>query len=101
MRMGAYFNDVFCGKEVHMSNSTIGLLIVVGIIVLLLAGIVSIFVSKDKKKLRRSGSYASMVAFHDMQPKDKQKAIEIVMEQKEQMKWKEEKSGKDFTDGTD
>ncbi len=84
-----------------MSDSTIGLLIVIGIIVLLLAGIISIFVSKDKKRLQRSGSYASMVAFHDMQPKDKQKAIEIVMEQKEQKTWKEEKNGDDYTDDAD
>jgi hypothetical protein len=84
-----------------MENSTIALLIFIGIVVFLLAGIISVYAFKDKKDLQRSGSYASMVAFHDMQPKDKQKAIEIIIEQKEDKKWKEQESGEKERDGKD
>jgi hypothetical protein len=81
-----------------MDNSLLALLVFLGIVVALLAGII---IAMRSKNTTHSGSFASMVAMHDMMPKDKQKAVEIVMEQKEQKKWKEEESGDDYTDGTD
>ncbi|MBU2471681.1 MAG: hypothetical protein KKF20_04675, partial [Bacteroidetes bacterium] len=39
---------------------------------------------------------ASLTAFHDFQPKDKQEAIEIVIEQKAGKKWEEQESGKNI-----
>lgn len=85
-----------------MSNSTIALLIFIGIVVFLLAGIISAFAIKDKKRLQRSGSFASMAAFHDFQAKDKQNAIESVIEQQSEKKWEEEESGEGKTeDGND
>jgi hypothetical protein len=76
-----------------MSVSTITLLLFIAVVVLLLAGIISAVVSKDKKRLQRSGSFASMVAFHDLQGKDKQNAIETVIEKQAKNKWKEDESG--------
>jgi len=74
-----------------MSNSFWGLLIFIGIIVLMVAGI--IYAVIDKSRIKRSGSFASMAAFHDMQAKDKQNAMETVIEMQSQKKWKEEESG--------
>lgn len=75
-----------------MANSTIALLIFIGIIIFLLAGIISIFVIKDKKSLQRSGSFASMAAMHDFQTKEKQKAMETIIEQKADKKLEEQES---------
>jgi hypothetical protein len=74
-----------------MSDSVLETLIFIGVIVLLLVGIW--FVIVDKKRTKRSGSFASMAAFHDMQGKDKQNAIETVIEQKAEKKWEEDESG--------
>lgn len=41
----------------------------------------------------KGSSAASITAFHDMQPSDKQNAIEIVIEQKAGKKMEEQKSG--------
>jgi hypothetical protein len=76
-----------------MSNSTIALLLVIGIIVFLLTVIIYTFAHKDKKDLERSGSFASMAALHDMGGKDEQNAIETVIEQQAEKKWEEEESG--------
>jgi hypothetical protein len=76
-----------------MSNSTIALLLIIAFIVLILIGIISAITSKDKKRLQRSGSFASMAAFHDMQGKDKQNAIETIIEKQSDKKWEEEESG--------
>jgi hypothetical protein len=67
-----------------MSDSILETLIFIGVIVLLLVGIW--FAIVDKKRTKRSGSFASMAAFHDMQGKDKQNAIETVIEQKAEKK---------------
>ena len=61
------------------------------IILVLLAGIVMAIRSKNTE---RSGSYASMAAMHDFQTKEKQKAMETVMEQKADRKMNEQESGK-------
>jgi hypothetical protein len=57
---------------------------------LLLGGIIYAI---RQKNTQCSGSFASMVAFNDMQPKDKQNAIEIVIEKQAGKKWEAEKSG--------
>ena len=74
-----------------MSNSTIALLLFIGIIVFLLAGIIY---ALRQKNVQCSGSFASMAAFHDMQSKEKQNAIETVIEQQAEKKWEEQESGK-------
>ena len=76
-----------------MSNFTIALLLFIAVVILLLAGIIAAAVSKDKKRLQRSGSFASMAAFHDFQGKDKQNAIETVIEKQAEKKWEDEESG--------
>jgi uncharacterized membrane-anchored protein YitT (DUF2179 family) len=75
-----------------MSVSTIALIIFIGIVLFLIAGIIFAIRSNNTT---HSGSFASMVVFHDMQPKDKQSAIEIIIEKQAQKKWEEEKSGEE------
>ena len=77
-----------------MSNSTIALLLFIGIVVFLLTVIIYTIAHDDKKKLQRSGSFASMVAFHDMQSNEKQNAVETVIEKQAQKKWESDESGK-------
>ena len=76
-----------------MAVSTIALLLFIGVIALLLAGIIAAIVSNDDKRLQRSGSFASLAAFHDFQGKDKQNAIEIIIEKQSEKKWEAEESG--------
>ena len=45
-----------------------------------------------------SSPIASITAFHDFQPKDKQEAIEYVMEEKAGKKMEEQESGKEKDD---
>ena len=73
-----------------MSNSTIALLLFIGVIVFLLAGIIYAIRSKNTQC---SGSFASMAAFHDMQSKEKQNAVETVIEMQAEKKWEEQESG--------
>ena len=73
-----------------MSNSTIALLLFIGIIIFLLAGIIYAIKSKNTQC---SGSFASMAAFHDMQSKEKQNAMETVIEMQAEKKWEEQESG--------
>jgi predicted Holliday junction resolvase-like endonuclease len=75
-----------------MSNSTFVLIIFIVIVVFLLAGIIYAITAKNTT---HSGSFASMAALHDMQAKDKQNAMETVIEQQAEKKWKEEESGED------
>ena len=62
----------------------------IGVIILLLGGIIYAI---REKNVRHSGSFASMAAFHDMQSKEKQNAVETVVEQQAEKKWEEEESG--------
>jgi hypothetical protein len=73
-----------------MSNSTIALLLFIGVIIILLAGIIY---ATRQKNIYSSGSFASMAALHDMGGKDEQNAIETVIEQQAEKKWKEQESG--------
>jgi hypothetical protein len=79
-----------------MSDSTLALLVFIAIIIAMIFGIWIAIV--DKKRTKRSGSFASMAAFHDMQGKDKQNAIETVIEQQAKKKWKEQESGEGKTE---
>ena len=76
-----------------MSDSTIALLLFLGIVISLLTVIIYTVTHKDKKDLQRSGSFASMAAFHDFQAKDKQNAMETVIEHQAQKKIAEEERG--------
>lgn len=62
----------------------------IGVIILLLGGIIYAI---REKNIHRSGSFASMAAFHDMQSGEKQKAIETVIEMQAEKKWEEQESG--------
>jgi hypothetical protein len=73
-----------------MSNSLIILLIFVGLIISLIFGIIY---AVTHRNTQCSGSFASMVVFHDLQTKEKQKAMEIIMEQKVDKKWEEQEKG--------
>lgn len=72
-----------------MSNNLTSALIVFVLIALLLAGIVTMIRSP-----KGSAGIASLTAFHDLQAKDKQNAIEIIIEQKGGKKMVEQESGK-------
>jgi hypothetical protein len=73
-----------------MSDSTLALLLFIGVIVFLVGGIIY---AMTQRNTTHSGSFASMAAFHDMQPKDKQGAIEIIIEKQAQKRWEAEESG--------
>ena len=79
-----------------MSDSTIALLLFIGVIVFLMAGIIDAIANKDKNNLQHSGSFASMAAFHDFQGKDKQNAMETIIEQQAEKKWEEQESGEEL-----
>ena len=76
-----------------MFNSTVALLLFIGVIISLLTVIIYTVAHKDKNDLQRSGSFASIAALHDMGGKDEQNAIETVIEQQAEKKWKEQESG--------
>lgn len=73
-----------------MSNVTWMVLVVIIISVFLIIG-------TKKRWISWKGGHgiASLTAFHDFQPKDKQEAIVIVMEQKAGKKLEEQESGQD------
>jgi hypothetical protein len=66
-------------------------------IILILIGIAilaALFWAVASGKLKSNGpGGAALTAMHDFQPRDKQEAIVIVMEQKAGKKWEEQKSG--------
>ena len=67
------------------------------IFVVLVFVVISIFLFIATKKgwvsWKGGHGIATLTAFHDLQPKDKQNAIEIVMEQKAGKKLEEQESG--------
>ncbi len=67
------------------------------LIIILAAVAVILIVATAKRWISWKGSHglASLTAFHDFQPKDKQHAIEIVMEQKAGKTMEEQESGQD------
>ena len=62
------------------------LLTLIGI--LLFTGLVTLVVRR-----KGFGNFASLTTYHDFQPKDKQEAVEIVMEEKAGKNMVEQKSG--------
>jgi hypothetical protein len=70
-----------------------------GILLLIVLGVVAIFLVfatiKGWVRWKGGSPIASMTAFHDFQPKDKQEAIEYVMEEKAGKKMEEQENGKD------
>ena len=66
------------------------ILILVGVGLLLMAGVIVIVI-----KPKGWGNFASLTVYHDFQPKDKQEAIEIVIEKKSGKKMEEQESGED------
>jgi len=65
------------------------LFIILGVVVLFL-----IYATKRKwVSWRGTHGIATLTAFHDLQPKDKQNAIEYVMEEKSGKKMQEQESG--------
>ncbi len=72
-----------------MSNDFWAIVLVIGVIALLLGGIISMI-----REPKKGAGAASLTAFHDLQPQDKQKAMEMVMELKSGKKMEEQESGK-------
>ena len=71
-----------------MSYDFWALIVVLGVIALLLAGIVSMI-----REPKKGAGAASFTAFHDLQPQDKQKAMEMVIELKSGKKMEEQETG--------
>ncbi len=73
-----------------MTYDVISLLILVGIGLLLMVGVIVIVI-----KPKGCGNFASLTVYHGFQPKDKQVAMEIVIEKKAGKKMTEQESGED------
>lgn len=73
-----------------MTHDVISILILVGIGLLLMVGLIVIVI-----KPKGWSNFASLTVYHDFQPKDKQEAIEIVIEKKAGKKMKEQESSED------
>jgi hypothetical protein len=73
-----------------VTQDLISVLILVGVGLLLVAGVIVIVM-----RPKGWGNFASLTVYHDFQPKDKQEAIEIVMEKKAGKKMEEQESGED------
>ena len=72
-----------------MTNDLSSILILIGVGVLLTAGVIAIAV-----RPKGWGNFASLTAYHDFQPKDKQEGIEIVIEKKAGKNMTEQQNGK-------
>jgi hypothetical protein len=73
-----------------VNQDMMSILILVGVGLLLMAGVIVIVI-----KPKGWGNFASLTVYHDFQPKDKQEAIEIVIEKKSGKKMEEQESGED------
>jgi hypothetical protein len=65
-------------------------------LIIILVFVAAFFIYAAKKRWiswRGSGGISYLTAFHDFQPKDKQEAIEYVMEEKAGKKMEEQESG--------
>ena len=67
--------------------------VLIGLTILLLYAVV------NGRMSNRGSSIASITAFHDMQPKDKQGAVEILLEQKAGKQWEQQESGEGKQEG--
>jgi hypothetical protein len=73
-----------------VTQDLISISILVGVGLVLTVGVVVIMI-----RPKGWGNFASLTVYHDFQPKDKQEAIEIVIEKKSGKKMEEQKSGED------
>lgn len=73
-----------------VTQELISILILVGVGLMLVAGVIVIVV-----RPKGWGNFASLTVYHDFQPKDKQEAIEIVMGKKAGKKMEEVESDED------
>jgi hypothetical protein len=69
-------------------------LVWIGVVVVIVAAFL-VFATKKRWVSWKDSGMSALTAFHDFQPKDKQHAIEIVMEQKAGKKLEEQDSGQD------
>jgi hypothetical protein len=70
-------------------------LVWIGLVVVIVSAFL-VFATKKRWVSWKGGSgIATLTVFHDFQPRDKQGAIEIVMEQKAGKKMEEQESGQD------
>ena len=76
-----------------MSHSILAFLVFIGVVVVLIAGILMAIM--DKSRTKRSTGFGAMTAFHDMKSKEKQNAMETIIEKQAEKKWEEQ--GKDMT----
>ena len=72
-----------------MSPDKLTLLILIVIVFLLIYGIFTIIVNRPS-----IGNFTSLTAYHDFQTKDKQEAVEMVIEKKAGNKFEAQASGK-------
>lgn len=67
-------------------------LVWIGLVVVIVSAFLA-FATKKRWVSWKDSGISALTAFHDFQPKDKQHAIEIVMEQKAGKKMEEQESG--------
>ena len=72
-----------------MSPDKLTLLILIVIVFLLIYGIFTMIVNRPS-----IGNFASLTVYHDLQTKDKQEAVEMVIEKKAGNKFEAQASGK-------
>ena len=61
--------------------------------VLILLAVSLVFAIASGKFYNRRSGIATLTAFHDFQPKDKQEAVEVIVEEKAGKKMEEQESG--------
>jgi hypothetical protein len=66
-------------------------------LILAAAAIALLLAIATGKMSGRGSNFAALTSFHDMQPKDRRDAIEVVVEKKAGKRWSSDESGK----GTD
>lgn len=87
----------YCFKTTHivggkMSNSLLAFLVFIGVVAVMISGIVTAIM--DKTRTQHSTGFGSMTAFHDMESKEKQNAMETIIEKQTEKNWKEQGNDK-------
>ena len=75
-----------------MSNSLLAFLVFIGVVAVMISGIVTAIM--DKTRTQRSTGFGPMTAFHDMESKEKQNAMETIIEKQTEKNWKEQGNDK-------
>ena len=73
-----------------MTQDVISILILIGVGLILVAGVMVIVI-----RPKGWGNFASLTVYHDFQPRGKQEGVEIVIEKKAGKKMGEQESGGD------